>query len=46
MTAEAEERVLHLREFGPTAYVFTLREHFSPPERQLTGCGERTARFC
>ena len=31
-TDEAEERVLHLREFGPTPYVFTLREHFPPSD--------------
>jgi Domain of unknown function (DUF3291) len=31
-TAEAEGRVLHLREFGPTPYAFTLREHFPPPD--------------
>jgi hypothetical protein len=31
-TAEAEGRVLHLREFGPTPYAFTLREHFGPPD--------------
>jgi len=30
-TTEAERRVLHLREFGPTPYAFTLREHFPPP---------------
>jgi hypothetical protein len=30
-TAEAEGRVLHLREFGPTPYAFTLREHFPRP---------------
>jgi hypothetical protein len=30
-TPEAEERVVHLREFGPTPYAFTLREHFPPP---------------
>ena len=30
-TDEAEERVLHLRESGPTPYAFTLREHFPPP---------------
>ena len=34
-TQEAEERVLHLREFGPTPHSFTLREHFPPPERDL-----------
>lgn len=28
---EAEDRVLHLRAHGPTAYAFTLREHFPPP---------------
>ena len=31
-TGEAEERVIHLREFGPTAYAFTLKEHFPPPD--------------
>ena len=31
-TAEAEGRVLHLREFGPTPYAFTLREYFGPPD--------------
>lgn len=30
-TAEAEERILRLREDGPTPYAFTLREHFPPP---------------
>jgi hypothetical protein len=30
-TREAEDRVVHLREFGPTPYAFTLREHFPPP---------------
>ena len=31
-TGEAEERVLHLREFGPTPFAFTLRDHFAPPD--------------
>jgi Domain of unknown function (DUF3291) len=31
-TGEAEERVLHLREFGPTPRAFTLGRHFSPPD--------------
>jgi hypothetical protein len=31
-TGEAEERVLRLRESGPTPYAFTLREHFPPPD--------------
>jgi Domain of unknown function (DUF3291) len=31
-TAEAEERLLRLREFGPTPYAFTLKEHFPPPD--------------
>lgn len=31
-TDEAEERVLHLRESGPTPYAFTLKEHFPPPD--------------
>ena len=30
-TAEAEGRVLHQREFGPTPYAFTLRAHFPAP---------------
>ena len=29
--AEAEERVIHLRVYGPTAHAFSLREHFPPP---------------
>ena len=36
-TGEAEERVIHLREFGPTPYAFTLKEHFPPPD--VTGSG-------
>jgi hypothetical protein len=28
---EAEDRVRHLREHGPTPYAFTLRAHFAPP---------------
>ena len=36
-TAEAEERVIHLREFGPTPYAFTLREHFPAPDAAGTG---------
>ena len=31
-TAEAEDRVLHLREHGPTPHAFTLRQHFPAPE--------------
>jgi hypothetical protein len=31
-TQEAEERVRQLRESGPTPYVFTLKEHFPPPD--------------
>ena len=31
-TREAEERVLRLRESGPTPYAFSLREHFPPPD--------------
>jgi len=29
--AEAEERVRHLRQHGPTPYAFTLRDHYPPP---------------
>ena len=36
-TGEAEERVIHLREFGPTAYAFTLKEHFPPPDAAGSG---------
>lgn len=28
---EAEERLLHVREHGPTAHAFTLRQSFPPP---------------
>ena len=31
-TAESEERVRHLRQHGPTPPVFTLRDHYPPPE--------------
>jgi len=31
-TDEAEGRILHLRESGPTPYAFALREHFPPPD--------------
>ena len=31
-TGEAEERVIHLRVFGPTRHAFTLKEHFPPPD--------------
>lgn len=31
-TAEAEERLRHLREYGPTAYAFTLRNAFAEPD--------------
>ena len=31
-TDEAEEHVIYLREFGPTPYAFTLKEHFPPPD--------------
>ncbi len=30
--AEAEERVAHLRAYGPTPYAFTFRNHFPPPD--------------
>jgi hypothetical protein len=36
-TQEAEERVLHLRESGPTPYAFTFREHFPPPDVSTSG---------
>jgi hypothetical protein len=36
-TLEAEERVLHLRECGPTPYAFTLREHFPAPDASASG---------
>ena len=36
-TDEAEERVIRLREFGPTPYAFTLKEHFPAPGAAGTG---------
>jgi len=38
-TADAEDRIRHLRAHGPTPYAFTLRVHFPPP-----GEGECTPR--
>jgi hypothetical protein len=38
-TGDAEERVRHLREHGPTPHAFTLRVHFPPP-----GTGDGAAR--
>lgn len=45
--AEAQERLVSLREHGPTPFAFTLRETFPAPDvtegdlvvRDLTGCG-------
>jgi len=37
VTQEAEDRVLHLREFGVTPYAFTLKEHFPPPDAACSG---------
>jgi hypothetical protein len=34
---EAEGRVIHLRESGPTPHAFTLREHFGPPDAAGSG---------
>ncbi|MDX6253719.1 MAG: hypothetical protein QOJ11_53 [Frankiales bacterium] len=34
-TDDAEDRVRHLREHGPTAWAFTLREHFPAPAEGL-----------
>jgi hypothetical protein len=36
-TQEAEDRVLRLREFGPTPYAFTLKEQFPPPDVVSSG---------
>ena len=36
-TEDAEDRIRHLREFGPTPYAFTLKEHFSPPGAAASG---------
>ena len=35
--AEAEERVIHLRVYGPTPHAFSLREHFPPPGASEAG---------
>ena len=34
--ADAEERLLHLREHGPTEFAFTFREPFPPPDAAPT----------
>lgn len=33
--ADAEQRLLHLREHGPTPYAFTFREPFSAPDAEV-----------
>jgi hypothetical protein len=33
--------VLHVREFGPTPYAFTLKEHF-PPQETAAGTAIRS----
>ncbi|MCX9191424.1 DUF3291 domain-containing protein [Carbonactinospora thermoautotrophica] len=43
---EAEERLLHLREHGPTPYAFTLRETFPPPGEPFTGPQHRDFAGC
>jgi hypothetical protein len=43
-TDEAEERVIHLREFGPTPYAFTLREYFPAPDTTGSGPVRRPVR--
>jgi hypothetical protein len=40
--AEAEERLLHLREHGPTAYSFTLRTSFPPQDAVVLPSKETT----
>jgi Domain of unknown function (DUF3291) len=39
-TDDAEDRVRHLRAHGPTAYAFTLRQHFPPPGSADGAAGE------
>lgn len=34
--ADAEERLLHLRRVGPSAYAFTIKEQFPPPSVPVT----------
>lgn len=41
--AEAEERLLHLRTHGPTAYAFTLRTSFPPQVAFPVGAGQAPA---
>ncbi|MBT2365354.1 DUF3291 domain-containing protein [Streptomyces sp. ISL-10] len=36
---EAEERLLYVREHGPTEYAFTLRTSFPPPVEELKAAG-------
>jgi hypothetical protein len=36
-TDQAERRLLHLRERGPTPYAFTLRESYPPPDAADSG---------
>ncbi|OHV37107.1 MULTISPECIES: DUF3291 domain-containing protein [Pseudofrankia] len=36
-TADAEDRVRHLRAHGPTPRAFSLRNHFPPPDQPVAG---------
>jgi hypothetical protein len=36
-TEDAEDRIRHLREHGPTPHAFTLREHYPPPDAAHAG---------
>ena len=40
-TAEAEDRIRHLRKHGPTRYAFTLRTSYPPPDDADSGTAVR-----
>ena len=44
--AEALERLEHLKVHGPSAFTFTFRQPFPPPEGPLGGVSELDADYC
>lgn len=43
---DAEERIRHLREHGPTPYAFTFRVHFPPPDEGISAEPGRAEWMC
>ena len=44
--ADAEDRILHLRQHGPTPYAFTFKVHFPPPDSDGSAVEGRADWMC